>query len=130
MNHEFQVGKGDPTTLSVLHLISGDLWAGAESLLYNLALAQHSSPQTTVSVIVLNDGILAKRLREAGIPVHIVPESRHGFIATLFRIHRFARELHPDIIHSHRQKENILAGIVTLLLPTTHSIRTVHGGHE
>ena len=53
--------------MKVLHIASGDLWAGAEKQLYTLLLALRQSGQHQVMAIILNPGTLADKIREAGI---------------------------------------------------------------
>ena len=51
----------------VLHVVSGDLYAGAERIVEELALAQQSRLGMSVCVALLNPGVLAERLRAAGV---------------------------------------------------------------
>ncbi len=60
--------------LRVLHIASGDLWAGAEVALFQLVTALATHPGMAIGVILLNDGELAIRLRKAGLEVHVLDE--------------------------------------------------------
>jgi len=117
-------------TLKVLHIASGDLWAGAEVQLLTLAMKLHASPDTEVVVVLLNHGRLEEKLKEARIYVVVMDESNTGFFSLLVRLTRLARELDIDIIHTHRSKENILGSIAALLAGNIPSVRTVHGAPE
>jgi hypothetical protein len=57
--------------LVVTHIVSGDLWAGAEVQVYNLCRALQASGQITPTAVVFNNGILSEKLQELGIPVSI-----------------------------------------------------------
>lgn len=48
--------------IHVLHIVSGDLWAGAEAQLFTLVTTLNNQLTTNVSVAILNHGILEKSL--------------------------------------------------------------------
>lgn len=116
-------------TISVLHVASGDLWAGAEVMLFNLAKAQLKSQAISPSVILLNEGQLQKELENVGVKTHIVSESHNSAISVLREIIHIVRTTQPGIIHTHRLKENIL-GACAAYSAGIPSIRTVHGQSE
>ena len=58
----------------VLHIASGDLWAGAEVQLFTLVKTLHKYLNVPVSVILLNHGELENKLRAAGIKVIVLDE--------------------------------------------------------
>ncbi|MGE0080660.1 MAG: glycosyltransferase [Thiohalomonadaceae bacterium] len=121
-------------TLKVLHVASGDLWAGAEVQLYQLARALHRRSDIQLHAALLNHGMLETRLREAAVPVTVLDERRLGLPRLATALRSLVAQLAPDVVHSHRYKENLLA---TLALPRTASgraravaVRTVHGAPE
>ncbi len=116
-------------TMHVLHIASGDLWAGAEVMLYTLARALHKELDTQVSVVVLNHGILEQKLRDGGIAVTILDESQLNSFQILRQLNRIIVELKPNVIHTHRSKENIL-GSIAARRNHIPSLRTVHGAAE
>ena len=65
-------GPGDRPR--VLHVFSGDLWAGAEVMIYNLLARLHQDGRAELRAISLNDGILVRKLGEAGVSVEVIPE--------------------------------------------------------
>jgi len=97
------------TTLHVVHLISADLWAGAEVATYHAVWALAKRPDVRVSVVVLNEGELSKRLRELGIELHVLPEGEISFLELGRRIRNIVAG--SDLVHSHRYKENLLAAL-------------------
>ena len=116
--------------IKVLHIASGDLWAGAEVQLYFLAKAlavQHGIRQ---HVIVLNHGILEQKLTMIEIPVTVLDESGSSAFALITAIHASIKSFDADIVHTHRRKENILGTLSSLVRKKTISIRTVHGSPE
>lgn len=115
--------------MKVIHIASGDLWAGAEVQLYNLACALQELPDLELEVILLNHGELESRLRQAGISCQVLDERQLGSLQIGWRLLQYLRRARPDIVHTHRQKENVLGGMAALLAGVP-SLRTVHGGVE
>ena len=116
--------------INILHIASGDLWAGAEVQLYTLARALHHSPDVCVRVILLNHGTLEGKLQNEGIEVLVFDENRLSSLQVLRRIYRSISEQRPDVIHTHRLKENILGSIAGYFAGGVPSMRTVHGAPE
>lgn len=119
------VQKGTP--LRVLHVFSGDLWAGAEVMVYSLLKNLHNDPNLEILALSLNEGTLSRKLGEAGISVWVIPEAEHSFAAILWKAFRHLRGKRIEIIHSHRYKENLLAFILSRVLGTRTIIATLHG---
>jgi len=125
---------GTDSTINVCHLISGDLWAGAEVQMHTLVLSLAKSPRLSLSAIVLNEGLLAERLRADGIDVTVIEESRHGFFSIVKKVAVEVSRRGTDILHTHRYKENILGaklkkrGRVKRLIQTVHGLSEPHRG--
>ena len=116
--------------IHVLHLVSGDLWAGAEVMLYNLAKALHTIQNTRITAVILNTGTLEQKLRDCGIPVIVLDESSLNSFQIFKQLCRIIDDIRPDVIHSHRNKENVLGSIAAWRKHSTPSLRTVHGAPE
>lgn len=58
--------------------------------------------------MLLNHGVLARTLVEAGVSVDLIPECRHGFTDLARSISAITRRFGADVVHTHRYKENIL----------------------
>ncbi|WP_082191578.1 glycosyltransferase [Cellvibrio sp. pealriver] len=119
--------------IKVLHIISGDLWAGAEVQAFTLlcALKHHCD----LHVVLMNNGELANKLKHANISIEIIDEQHISGIGIIGRLIKVIKAVNPDVIHTHRQKENILASIANLaanLFPWRRitSLRTTHGAPE
>ncbi len=95
--------------MKVVHLASGDLWAGAEVATFELLRAQQQVEGLSASAIVLNAGALADRLSEAGIRVEIEAEGGRSFGSLARAIRERVRGC--DVIHAHRYKEDVLAAL-------------------
>jgi len=123
------VGKS-PDTLDrrdVLHLASGDIWAGAEAQVAMLAVAQAQRGHR-VRVATFSDGELAERLTEAGIETRSVDERLGG--ATVWRaLREWVTRDRPMVVHAHGYKEAILGFSASLGLGPAR-VRTQHGVPE
>jgi glycosyltransferase involved in cell wall biosynthesis len=116
--------------LRVLHIVSGDLWAGAEAQLFQLMRAFLRDPALQLTAVLLNEGELAARLRSCGVAVHVLDESKLSTTEIALQLARICRKMRPEIIHTHRLKENILGSLAALVTPGAVSVRTVHGAPE
>lgn len=115
--------------MKILHLASGDLWAGAEVQLFHLASALHLQSSIDLQVVLLNPGQLEQELRGQGIEVMVLDETRLSGVAILARLLSVTKAFQPDIIHTHRSKENLLGGLAAWLVGKK-CVRTVHGANE
>ena len=115
--------------MRVTHLASGDLWAGAENQLHNLVLGLQRT-QVDVDVILLNEGLLAERLRQAGVMVTVYAENELSGLALLTTIRRHLVARGTGILHTHRYKENVLGAFAAALTSGARSTRTLHGAPE
>ncbi len=116
--------------LRVLHIASGDLWAGAEVQAFTLMSHLTRMPETAVAAVLMNEGTLCDRLRSVGILVHVIDEQRISPVGIISRLRGFLRSWRPDIVHTHREKENILGSLANRFCGNVPSVRTVHGADE
>mgnify|MGYP001558613810 CR=1 FL=1 len=114
----------------VLHLFSGDLWAGAEVMIYHLLSALRDQPGMVVTAMALNEGNLTARLRVAGIETIVVPESGRSFLSLCREVIRLCRNRRFDAVHAHRYKENVLAWVVAAAVGIPVRVSTIHGMPE
>ena len=118
---------GTDKKINVCHLISGDLWAGAEVQMYTLVSSLKTAPELNISAIILNEGKLARKLKETGLDATVVDESKHGFYKILSLIKEKLQGEDIDIIHTHRYKENLIGGLLKRKGVVRHLVQTVHG---
>lgn len=116
--------------VAVCHVISGDLWAGAEAQACTMLTALQRRGEVAVSAIVLNPGKLVERLRAEGIQVEMIDESRSRFRQIVASARRIVQDHPVDILHSHRYKENILAAMIKRRTRVRALVQTVHGVQE
>lgn len=114
--------------MRVMHIASGDLWAGAEVQAYNL-LSQLRH-QCDLKVVLLNEGRLADELRGLSIDVAILDERTLSSWKILQGLRQLMKQFRPDVIHTHRKKENILGSFANLMSTRSACVRTSHGAPE
>lgn len=114
----------------ILHILSGDLWAGAEVMACHLLRGLHSRPDSHLLAVLLNEGQVAARLRQAGIQVVILDERRASFGRLLQQVRKTLNSFKPQVIHSHRYKENILAYLASRGRARVSLVATQHGMPE
>jgi glycosyltransferase involved in cell wall biosynthesis len=116
--------------LSVCHLISGDLWAGAEAQVAALLKALSHDHGFQLSAILLNEGRLRDELSRCGIELTVIPENRYGFAGILKCATDALRGRGIKVLHSHRYKENLLAVLLARRCDIPVVVRTQHGAPE
>ncbi len=120
----------DQRAIRVMHVASGDLWAGAEVQIAELARAIVRQPGVAVAAVILNEGTLYESLKTAGANVRLMPESQHSAWRLYQQMVSFMREWRPDIVHTHRQKENVLGALAARSAHVRVCLRTIHGAPE
>ncbi|RPJ44740.1 MAG: hypothetical protein EHM19_06300, partial [Candidatus Latescibacterota bacterium] len=111
---------------SILHILSGDLWAGAEAQAFHLLAALRKRGAFEPHAILLNEGLLAERLRAEGVPVRVVSEKGAG-LPSLARWARMrAAETDALLLHTHGYKEDLIA-VLANRSRGVPLVRTQHG---
>jgi len=113
--------------IKICHIISGDLWAGAEVMAYYLLKGLKGYNKLSLSAILLNKGKLDEEIRKQGIRVYVVEEHNKSFFNILMDIRNIIKKLSPDVLHSHRYKENIIAFLISRSIRGLKLIATQHG---
>jgi glycosyltransferase involved in cell wall biosynthesis len=116
-----------PSKLRILHIISGDLWAGAEAMAFNLLCHLKTYDDLDISVILLNNAKLAEALSASGIATCVIDEHRNPFPAIAKQVRNNVKHDPPNLIHSHRYKENSLSFLGSLFAKGIKLVSTQHG---
>lgn len=116
--------------MRIMILASGDLWAGAEVMVYQLCCGLKVCDDVEILVVLLNHGRLAKELESAGFDVTIVNEQKMAMRDLIKKIYCISKQYSPHLIHSHRYKENILAWLMAMVLRKVRLVATQHGMPE
>lgn len=115
--------------LRVLHVVSGDLWAGAEVQVWQLLRAAVGIESVELHAVVLNPGELADRLNDVGVRVTILNETSLSFPRLTRALRKLARNWRPSVIHTHRRKEHLLGALAGQACGAA-LVATVHGRPE
>src|SRR5262245_25792653 len=115
------------TPLRICHVISADLWAGAETQVASTMAYLVEQPGIAVEAVLFNDGRLADELRGLKVPVTVIDESRTSAVAILTGLIRILREHQYDVVHVHKYKEGVLGTIAARLAGVPYVVRTMHG---
>lgn len=111
--------------LNVLYLINHAGKAGTER--YIQTLIEKLNHKKIHAFFAYNeDGLLREKLQADGVPVtHI--RMRHPFdVAAAWKLSRFCRENHIDLVHTHYLRENYIAILSRLFRPRTQVVYTNH----
>ncbi|GAA0839856.1 glycosyltransferase family 4 protein [Marinobacter szutsaonensis] len=122
--------SGSDKKIVVTHIVSGDLWAGAEAQVFQLLSGLQANGSIKPTVIVFNQGILFDKLTELGIDVTIADESALSPIAQIKTIRAHLLQHSTNILHTHGFKENVLGTVSQYMSGVKHSLQTVHGSPE
>jgi L-malate glycosyltransferase len=116
--------------MRVCHIMSADLWAGAEVQLATTAASLMNQPGVQLSAVLLNEGQLASELRRLGVPVAVVDETRTNALGIVFALVKFLREQRIELVHTHRYKDTVLGLMAARIAGVPHAVRTMHGLRE
>lgn len=116
--------------IKVIHVASGDRWAGAEAQVYTLLKTLNKIEDVAVYAVILNDGELSNKLKKEGINTTVLDEAKLSSWQILLSLRTLFQETQPDIIHTHRLKENVLSSITNKISVNAVSVATVHGDSE
>lgn len=91
--------------MKVLYLNSGNLFGGIETLLLTFARSRHIYPRIQPEFGVCFEGTFSQRLRESGVPVHLLGNARLSNPWTSWKSRRrlalVLAESKPDIVVAH-----------------------------
>jgi len=116
--------------MRICHVMTADLWAGAEVQLATTAAYLAARSDVDVKAVLFNDGRLADELRRLGIDVTVIDESRHHSLDIIVSLTSFLIEHRIDLVHTHRNKDTVLGTIAAKLAGVPNLVRTVHGLRE
>lgn len=117
--------------MKILYLITKSNWGGAQRHVYDLATSMKERGHTPV-VALGGEGILRKRLEDAGIKTHSIPNLGRDIsiskeISSLKEIFSIIKRERPDVMHLHSPKAAGLGAIAAKILGVKKIIYTVHG---
>lgn len=114
--------------MNVMHVMVGDLWAGAEVQLYETLMNISGEDIANVSVVLFSEGKLARKLSDANINIIVVDEDKHNSISIMSQLTDYLNSDKPDIVHVHDYKSHVITSIAikkSFVKPAV--VRTLHG---
>lgn len=112
--------------MRVIHIISGDMFAGAEIQAYSLICELIKRTDIVLQVITFNDSILSSMVAKAGVSVAVIDEVKYSSLNIIQQCQKIISEFRPDIIHTHGFKENFIGGMIAIFY-RAKVVRTHHG---
>ena len=122
--------SGPDRKLVVTHIVSGDIWAGAEAQAFQLISGLQANGVIIPTVVVFNPGVLFDKLTALGIDVTLADESALSPLGQIKTICKHLRQNSTDILHTHGFKENVLGTAARYLTGVKRSVQTIHGSPE
>jgi glycosyltransferase involved in cell wall biosynthesis len=116
--------------LAVTHIVSGDIWAGAEAQAFQLISGLQANGVIKPTVVLFNPGALFDRLTALGVNVTLADESVLSPLAQIKFIYKHFQQHSTDILHTHGFKENVLGTAARYLNGVKSSVQTIHGSPE
>jgi glycosyltransferase involved in cell wall biosynthesis len=116
--------------IKVCHIAHGDLWAGAEVQLVTLLEGLVHDSRLELSAILLNDGRLACEIKKLGVPVTVLSEEQYNSCRLFMNLVAMLRRRRPDLVHTHKYKDNILGTAAAAAVGIRNVVRVVHGMTE
>lgn len=114
--------------MKILHIISGDLWAGAEVQAYNTLIALSNDANFSLLCIVFNDGLFREKLRKKNIATTLIDEKKNSAWKIIDKICIEIKKRQPDIIHVDLVKEHFTSKLAIMKsFKKIPLVRTVHG---
>lgn len=114
--------------INICHIASGDLYYGAEVQIYNIIKASIKNQFLNVSAIIMNNNVLYKKLKELGINVFLIDETKLSIATQIISTIKILHANKIKVVHTHRYKEDILGALGKFfLLNKIKLIRTQHG---
>jgi glycosyltransferase involved in cell wall biosynthesis len=92
------------STAPILHVNAETTWRGGENQVFLLASGMHTRRPCAVACVA--DSPLAKRLTDAGVPVHAIPGDRG--VRAIWALRRLIREVKPALLHAHTSRAHQL----------------------
>lgn len=80
-----------------------------------------------VSAVLLNEGQLTEKLKEIGINVFVIDESKNSVPVIIMKLIKLIKKHKFNVLHSHRYKENFIAALVSLFFNRLPIVTTLHG---
>lgn len=121
----------EPIRRKILFVITKSNWGGAQRYVYDLATSL-SKDQFQVAVAFGQPGLLALKLKEAGIATHPILSlerdiSPFADLQSFFELFRLFRKEKPDVVHLNSSKAAGIGALAARIAGVPRIIFTAHG---
>lgn len=113
--------------INICHIITGDLWGGAEAQTYALLKGLSKKRSLKLNVITFSNRYLTEKLIDAAIHVDVIDEKINSALRITWYIYEILNKRHVDIVHAHGYKETFLGGLAARFCRVNGIVRTHHG---
>ncbi|MCW8855339.1 MAG: glycosyltransferase family 4 protein [Gammaproteobacteria bacterium] len=114
--------------MNVMHIMTGDLWAGAEVQLYETILNTPIEIRDEIIVVLFSQGELAKKLSDNKISINVIDEDECNSLSIIAQLVYYINIKEPSVIHVHDYKSHVIASIaIYKSLSNPVVVRTLHG---
>lgn len=110
----------------IIHIIGGGEFGGAEQHILSLLEYIEGQQEIEAEVVTFYDGLLAKKLRERGNRVTIIPQTGRFDLKLYAHLVRLFMEKRPDLIHTHGVRANFFSRLAGRRAHVPHIVTTVH----
>jgi glycosyltransferase involved in cell wall biosynthesis len=115
----------------IIHIISGDIWAGAESQVFYTLSNLNKSKDISFVAVLFSDSQLNKKLIEQGIKTIILDEKEYNGLTIILKLSKIIKRFKPKILHVHAYKEHLIGQLAIYKVFRKCTIfRTFHGMHK
>lgn len=119
-----------PYTKKVLFIVTKANWGGAQRYVFDLAT--HLPEGFEASVAYGQPGLLAQRLKEAGVAVHPIKSMQRDVsvwadIKSFFELYRLILTVNPDVVHLNSSKAGAVGAVAAWLAGARRIVFTAHG---
>ena len=121
--------NGIENRMRIAHIITGDTWAGAEVVTYELLRSLVSDQSIDLTAIILNKGIVYDKIASLGIKTYFCSDGL-SFFYLVRRVVAIVKNNNIAILHVHKRYEDIIAFFIKMFCKDTILIRTIHGMTE
>lgn len=102
------------TRLKILHLVSGEFYAGAERV-QEMLLRYLDRDRFDPWCIALIDGAFVRQARETGLPVEVLPMRHKADASAVWKLATRLREGGFDLVHTHNVRSHLIGRLAARL---------------
>lgn len=121
-------GDANGRTLRLAICAAGEIWGGVEQFVLTLAGALEREGVSPI-VVLFNDGLLARRLREGGVSVDVLRHGAGHDPRVIGELRRVLRRRAVNLLHVHGYKATIVGALASRGLGVK-VVKTEHGRLE